>query len=390
MTLINKIKNRSGLAIKNGTLLILLVILGSCTIFETDEEYSISAFDTSVSDGLMNNTYTALLDTVLLAIPTLPDQTTMLPDETMDSLMAIATYRDAINTIVDSLNAIIRPSLTKQRLISSAAFSSGYAILDLSQETATENLVFFLSNHVTLTIWNDDGEVIELTDDVFPTGMIVVSDLTMARYEYDLEPITYLIRFTKAKTLLNNAVSQFEVVVLNEDAEASTTAEKVCGIFNSSSSNTLNLDSFVDLDTNWVDYTIDSLYNTTTRRQEFVTALEANNATISSDNLEDLIIVFKENILTETYFIFDLSSYAGFNAGFYLNDYFEVKILAAVDSAEVMHNYQGITYAEVGACSTLRQKIQFNLSNQKYIVGLIKYADAPDNSKFKLVIIDED
>ncbi|MFH1851936.1 MAG: hypothetical protein ABIA75_06290 [Candidatus Neomarinimicrobiota bacterium] len=373
--------------IKTAVLTMILVLLGACSIFETDEEYSISDFDAGVSDGLMDNIYTVLIDTVIMAV--IEPSDSAWTDQGIDSLMDIISDRDSIIAAVVGANAVLKPGVNKQRLISSASYASGYAILNLTQESKTENLVFFLSNHVTITIWNYDGKVINLTDDVFPSGMIVISDLTMARYEYDLDPMTYLIRFTKAETLLNIAVKEFELVVLSEGAKASTTAEKVCDMFQSNSAAQLELFSYGALDSNWIGFTIDHLNTSDSSREELVTVLEQNDAVLDANGLEELQAVYKEKIVTEICFILDLHNYNGFNAGFYLNDYFKVRVLSTTTGLEVLPVNQGIAFDEVGACSTLRQKVQFTLSNQKYLIALIKYVGAPDNSKFKMVILDE-
>ncbi len=378
-------KYSTGFIIRTGSALLVLALFTSCSIFQTEDDYSLSAFDNNVSAGLLDNIYTARMDTVRLSV--LESTDSSWTDIRVDSLMTVSPDRDSIIANVHASGAIMIPGDTKQRLFSSAAYNSGYAILDMGAEAITENMVFFMSNHVTITIWNMAGDLVELQSDMFPSGMMVVSNNTKARYEYDLDPIIYLIRFTKAETLIDNAVKEFDLVLLNEDAAASTTADKVCGIMGGKTGSELQLFNYVELDTDWVDKDISYLYSVDTLRQALITALDANGVELDHSDFEQLIMA---ESLDETCFILDLTDYSVMDAGFYLDDYYDIQVLSAVDSAEVVPDYQGITFSEAGACFTLRQRMQFNLAAQKYIVVLTKFSGAPMRSKTKLVILDED
>ncbi len=364
-----------------------LGLVVSCALFENDDEYTISDFDNNVSDGLMDNLFTVLLDTVMLAV--LEPDDSLWTDSGIDSLLQIAADRDSIVAAVTADNAVLKPSEKKLCLIAATAYNSGYAILDLSQETNTDNLVFFLDNFISVTIWDMDGNLIDLQDDIYPTGMLVVSDRTKERYEYNLDAISYLVRFTKAETLSDEAVKQYNLVLVSESAEPSASAEKACGIMDKKNTLKLQVLGYSELDSNWTNTDINYFNQNDSLRQLLVSVLDEHSINLDSDALVEPISVNMSRLVGQACFILDLSNYQSCKAGFYVNWYEEIQIISAVDSVEVLPETAGITYAEAGACSDIRNRAVFNLAAQQYIVALSHAPQVVERSKFMLVILDE-
>ncbi|NQT98224.1 MAG: hypothetical protein HQ562_10830 [Candidatus Marinimicrobia bacterium] len=366
------------------TVLGALLLTVSCSLFEQDEDYSISYFDEGIAAGLMDNIYFSQLDTIKVINILTGDS--IYTDANVDSLMAIQTDRQGIIQVVENSNVTITPSIVKYAVFTDTLYAHSFALLDLSAVTSTENLVIYFNNHLSPTIWDYDGNLVEAVEDGIPWGILTISKETKGRFEYSLSNEKYIIRFTRSEKLIKESVGYFELVALHVGAEPSTTAEAICGVLNEPASPLYNiyLPGLSVLDTNWIKKEIDYIYSSDSLRNLLVTRLEDTNAVITSADINYRIDFKKDFDVENSYMIMDLSDgTADTELVFYLSEYLSISIWGAVDSLKVPATGGGLTFEDVAACSNIRNKRVFQLANLKYLVG---FSATSDLNKFRLVI----
>jgi len=99
----------------------------------------------------------------------------------------------AMNTLAAD-TFIISEYDSVQRLTLPVGDDAGYMILDRESETAGD-LVFFINNYMTLTIWDANGAVITPSDNSLSAEMIAYCPRIKTRVTYTLDAARYLVQF---------------------------------------------------------------------------------------------------------------------------------------------------------------------------------------------------
>lgn len=363
------------------------ILLMSCSIFEMEEDYSISSFDISATAGLIDNVYAAKLDTVTLAKFVSNDSLEV--ELNLDSLMGIESFREQVFTSLNVPASKLEPSPTKYMMLANTSFKNGYGLLDLSTSTGPGNLVFFINNYLEVTIWDINGKVIEPVEDGLPWGVVAASSLTKVRLEYMLTEGLFTVRFKRSEKLVKDEVSTFELVLLNDGTVPSKESEQICSILNSSdgSLTPINLRAFGDYDSSWTGVTFDFLYSDPARRDSLVQTLETNNALIHATDIGSNVGMTKHLELTDSYAVLDLTTRTSTKKlVFTLDEYLTVNLWEAVDSVSVSVYDTGLTFSDLGECSIIKQKSIFQLANKKYLIGFSRFAGSSMVSKYRLLI----
>jgi len=373
------------------SILIGILLVASCSIFEDTEGYSISNFDQSVSAGLIDNIYSAVLDTVSLGSFVTTDIEPV--DVDVDSLITIDTDRQGIIYALEAFNDPLTPSVNKYFMITHTTYKYAYGLLDLSSVTDTDNLVFFLDHFLTLTIWDYDGVEMKMTSDDIPLGVLAESRYTHARYEYSLASEKYIISFTRSEGLIEDGVNAFHMVLLDDSALPSAEAAEICTKLNSSSGlNEVAIPTAMDeIDTNWVGKTFASIYGVDSTRAQLVQLLESSNVLIAATELENTHKLTSESAidLSDGYLLLDLTgNSANQEYVFYLDEYYDINIWSTTEDSAMVVTGGGITYDEAGACTTIRQKTHYTLDQNKYLVHLSLLHTDNDITSIKLFVLE--
>jgi len=372
-------------------ILIGLLLVTSCSIFEDTEDYSISNFDQSVSAGLIDNIYSVMLDTVSLASFVTTDTEPV--DLDVDSLITVDSDRQGIIYALEAFNDPLTPSEKKYFVITHSTYKYAYGILDLSLVTDTDNLVFYIDHFLTPTIWDYDGVEMKMTSDDIPLGVVAQSLYTHARYEYSLAGEKYIIRFARSEGLIEDGINVFHLVLLDDSALPSAEAAEICTQLNSSSGlNEITIPTVMnEVDTNWVGKTFASIYGEDSTRTQMAQLLESSNVVIAATELENIHKFTNESAidLSDGYLLLDLTgNSANQEYLFYLDEYYDINIWSTTEDSAMIATGGGITYDEAGACTTIRQKTHFRLDAVKYIVHLSLLQTNAEINKIKLFIFE--
>lgn len=365
----------------------LLAFVVSCDYFE-EEPYEISLFDEGAAT-LLDNSYTAVTQSLKLIVLEKIDSTWT--DTFIDSVIFVDANER--NRIVDSLSVYeqrLIPSSEKFNMSMSKDYSSGFVLLDLRKESSLEDYVFYLSSHLTMSIWDISANRIEMSDDAIPWGIVTISRKIKGRFSFTLENTEYIIRFTKSEKMIEEGESSFEMVFLSEEYTVPSLTENVCEIlYDSKEAGVgIGLKTLEDIDSTWINSDVNDIMGVDSTRSIMVNYLDSEQASLSSAEASHNINVFRQLTVKEAFISVDLSrAQANAKWQFYLTEYLDMDIWNAVEGEMVEDEESGVTFTETGSCSKIRQKSVYTLDSQKYVIGFALMDPLAEFSKFHLVFV---
>lgn len=227
----------------------LFFVFISCSVYE-NETYEISDSDISINNSFQNDSTLTIdslnlvvieginksfdetwvdttedwldanyvvigIDTTLGSIDTLSDTTSTGADTTIfDTSYVYTDILDPDTVLVDTISiANITPKdLNGKYLLESSTKKNGYAVLDMSGQSADIKLDIYLNSFFTLTVWKTDGTLLEFESHSLPVETINYDgNIIKEHYVYKMQNEKYVVRFDPAEKVTS---TDFQVLVL--------------------------------------------------------------------------------------------------------------------------------------------------------------------------------
>ena len=182
----------------------LLLALNACQDYQ-EQTYNISDIDSTACNRLSDTNFVAVF------APKLGLLDTSWSAGVIDSLVA-----DDAQSIVDSLSAGGFRIDTLGSFYYDITFQGKddayYLTLDMTSASAGE-WSFYVSNYLTLRLWNTAGAAQELLDDSLPLELVANCSAVAGRFKYSLTPGKYLLEFNPGDQMKTD---NFKMVLIQQ------------------------------------------------------------------------------------------------------------------------------------------------------------------------------
>ena len=230
---------------------VLFLVFVSCNIYE-NETYDVSNADINVNNSLKNDSTLTIdslelvvlesiskkfdetwvdttndwldvnykvigIDTTIGSIDTLSDTTSTGADTTIYDTSYVL-YTDILDSNLVLLDTIGTVNITPKNLnngkyfLQSSIKKSGYAVLDMSGQSADVQLDIYLSDFFALTVWKTDGTLLGFDDNSIPLETYNYDgNIIKEHYAYKMQNEKYIVRFNPAESATSK---DFQILVL--------------------------------------------------------------------------------------------------------------------------------------------------------------------------------
>lgn len=371
------------------SLIILSLVIFSCEEFAPIDS-EISRFDEGSACGLLDNQYTALLDTMNLLVAERVDSTWV--DSYIDSIIeSNSNNSEFFDTLSEGDHEYI-PTGMKTFCSIQEGYGSGYVILNLEDVNLhNKKWVLYFNNYIETAIWDFDGNRVNVDSEGFPWEVVARSSSAKARYEYLLSNEKYILRLTKSEMAREQGVVSFYALILSEEFPLSESAESVCNILDDTK-NYIELipQTLLDVDSTWSGKTIQNILDVDTTREKLVETLISDDLSLSSANEAMNIRVKRELGKENIYFILDLTQENTTGRwDFYLTRFVDVSLWSISSCEEVLQEGKGVMFEETGACPRIKQKCSYHIGSDTYLVELKNLLPTESIFGFNIVYIKE-